>query len=87
VRRRCLDSFGWVLLYQPGLASNAMNSSISGDVAASPLADDAPADPVCVAAKMPDAGIVDTMIAASRIVAACNTVSLIVFSLNIRSPP
>jgi hypothetical protein len=46
-----------------------MNSAISGGVAASPLADDAP--PLCVAAAAADSRAAERMIAATNVLKAC----------------
>src|SRR4029077_19960921 len=52
-----------------GLASNAMNSAISGGVG-SPLADDDPPGPLCVAAAAPDSRAADRTIATTQILKA-----------------
>jgi hypothetical protein len=61
----CCSSHLWTF----GSASNAMNSAISGGAAASPLADDAPPDPLFAAAA-PVSRVADTMIAATHVLIA-----------------
>jgi hypothetical protein len=70
-----------------GSANNVNSAWILGGVGASWFADDAASDPVDVAAKTPDVGIVKKTIAAKNIAVARSAASFTVFSLDIDRLP